>query len=57
MENSDSLSISFSIYDSNLDMLYSDLNFPFKGKPALDISVNDYDLDNNKYLKKLRNNK
>jgi hypothetical protein len=55
MENSDSLSISFSICDSNLDVLHSDLNFPSKGKPPLDISITDYDLDTNRYLKKLGN--
>lgn len=57
MESNNSSSISFSIFEANLDDLLLDKNFPIKEKPALDISITDYDLDNNKYLKKRFNRK
>ena len=44
-------SINFSINDSNIENFLNHFKFPKNAK--LDISACDYDLDNNKYLKKL----
>ena len=48
-------SINFSIYEKNIDSFLRNFTSSEKEKPSLEVSETDYDLDNNKHLKKIYN--